>query len=57
MHPGLIELFVAADENGLPDAGRLDMLGLGNGSVVFLLQRLGGALCCASALAAFAAVR
>jgi hypothetical protein len=41
MPPGLIELFVDGKEDGLPDSGRLDGLGLGEGSVVFLLQRLG----------------
>jgi hypothetical protein len=41
MDPGLIELFVDGKEDGLPDSGRLDVLGLGEGSVVFLLQRLG----------------
>jgi hypothetical protein len=41
MHPGLIELFVDGKEDGLPDSGRLDGLGLGQGSVVFLLQRAG----------------
>jgi hypothetical protein len=41
--PGLIELFVDGKEDGLPDAGRLDELGLGSGSVVFMLHRLGGA--------------
>jgi hypothetical protein len=41
MHPGLIELFVDGKEDGLPDSGRLAVLGLGEGSVVFLLQRLG----------------
>jgi hypothetical protein len=41
MDPGLIELFVDGKEDGLPDSGRLDVLGLGGGSVVFLLQRLG----------------
>ena len=39
--PGLIELFVDGKEDGLPDAGRLDALGLGAGSVVFMLHRLG----------------
>ena len=39
--PGLIELFVDGKEDGLPDAGRLDLLGLGSGSVVFMLHRLG----------------
>ena len=39
--PGLIELFVDGKEDGLPDAGRLDALGLGSGSVVFMLHRLG----------------
>jgi hypothetical protein len=39
--PGLIELFVDGKEDGLPDAGRLDELGLGSGSVVFMLHRLG----------------
>ena len=39
--PGLIELFVDGKEDGLPDAGRLDVLGLGSGSVVFMLHRLG----------------
>jgi hypothetical protein len=41
MDPGLIELFVDGKEDGLPDAGRLDDLGLGSGSVVFMLFRLG----------------
>ena len=41
MNPGLIELFVDGKEDGLPDAGRLDALGLGSGSVVFMLHRLG----------------
>ena len=41
MDPGLIELFVDGKEDGLPDAGRLDLLGLGSGSVVFMLHRLG----------------
>jgi hypothetical protein len=39
--PGLIELFVDGKEDGLPDAGRLESLGLGSGSVVFMLHRLG----------------
>jgi hypothetical protein len=39
--PGLIELFVDGKEDGLPDAGRLDELGLVSGSVVFMLHRLG----------------
>ena len=41
MDPGLIELFVDGKEDGLPDTGRLDDLGLGSGSVVFMLHRLG----------------
>ena len=41
MDPGLIELFVDGKEDGQPDAGRLDDLGLGSGSVVFMLFRLG----------------
>jgi hypothetical protein len=41
MDPGLIELFVDGKEDGLPDAGRLDELGLGSGSVVFMLFRQG----------------
>jgi hypothetical protein len=41
MDPGLIELFVDGKEDGLPDAGRLDGLGLGQGSVVFMLHREG----------------
>ena len=41
MNPGLIELFVDGKEDGLPDAGRLDELGLGSGSVVFMLFRQG----------------
>ena len=41
LDPGLIELFVDGKEDGLPDAGRLDDLGLGSGSVVFMLHRLG----------------
>jgi len=41
MDPGLIELFVDGKEDPLPDSGRLDGLGLGSGSVVFMLQRLG----------------
>ena len=41
LDPGLIELFVDGKEDGLPDAGRLDDLGLGSESVVFMLHRLG----------------
>jgi hypothetical protein len=41
LDPGLIELFVDGKEDGLPDSGRLDELGLGSGSVVFMLHRLG----------------
>jgi hypothetical protein len=41
MDPGLIELFVDGKEYGLPDAERLDDLGLGTGSVVFMLFRQG----------------
>jgi hypothetical protein len=41
MDPGLIELFVDGKEDGLPDLGRLNELGLGPGSVVFMLHRLG----------------
>jgi hypothetical protein len=41
IHPGLIELFVDGKEDGLPDAGRLNELGLGTGSVVFMLFRQG----------------
>ena len=41
MDPGLIELFVDGTENALPDSGRLDGLGLGSGSVVFMLFRQG----------------
>jgi hypothetical protein len=41
MDPGLIELFVDGKEDGLPDAGRLDEMGLGTGSVVFMLFRQG----------------
>ena len=41
MDPGLIELFVDGKEDGLPDSGRLDQLGLGKGSVVFMLFRQG----------------
>jgi hypothetical protein len=41
MDPGLIELFVDGKEDGLPDSGRLNVLGLGSGSVVFMLHRLG----------------
>jgi hypothetical protein len=41
LDPGLIELFVDGKEDGLPDAGRLDDLGLVSGSVVFMLHRLG----------------
>jgi hypothetical protein len=41
MDPGLIELFVDGTEKALPDSGRLDGLGLGSGSVVFMLIRLG----------------
>ena len=40
MDPGLIELFVDGKEDGLPNSGRLDGLGLGEGSVVFMLQRV-----------------
>ena len=41
MHPDLIELFVDGTENALPDSGRLHGLGLGDGSVVFMLQQVG----------------
>jgi hypothetical protein len=41
LDPGLIELFVDGKEDGLPDSGRLNDLGLGSGSVVFMLHRLG----------------
>jgi hypothetical protein len=41
LDPGLIELFVDGKEDGLPDAGRLNALGLGSGSVVFMLFRQG----------------
>ena len=41
MDPGLIELFVNCKEDELPDAGRLDELGLGTGSEVFALFRPG----------------
>jgi hypothetical protein len=52
MGPGLIELFVDGTENGLPDAGRLHGLGLGDGSVLFMLQRLGWRwTACGSAIA------
>ena len=37
----MIELFVGGKEDGLPDAGRLDTLGLGEGSVAFMLHRAG----------------
>jgi hypothetical protein len=36
-----MELFVDGSEDGLPDAGQLDELGLGEGSVVFMLLRAG----------------
>jgi len=39
--PGLIELFVDGKEDRLSDLGRLDGLGLGEGSVVFMLQHAG----------------
>jgi hypothetical protein len=39
--PRLIELFVDGEEDSLPGAWRLDGLGLGEGSVVFMLQRAG----------------
>ena len=41
MDPSLVELFVDGKEDGLPDSGRLDGLGLGEGSVVFMLFRQG----------------
>jgi hypothetical protein len=41
MDPGLIELFVDGREDGLPDLGRLDGLGVVTGAVVFMLQRAG----------------
>jgi hypothetical protein len=41
LDPSLIELFVDGKEDGLPDAGRLDALGLGTGSAVFMLHRPG----------------
>jgi hypothetical protein len=39
--PGSIDLFVDGKQDGMPDAGRLDGLGLGEGSVVFMLHRAG----------------
>jgi hypothetical protein len=41
LNPDLIELFIDGNENPLPDPERLDGLGLGSGSVVFMLQRAG----------------
>jgi hypothetical protein len=41
MDPNLIELFVDGTENALPDSGRLNGLGLGEGSVVFMLMSEG----------------
>jgi hypothetical protein len=41
VNPALTELFIDGTENALPDSGRLNGLGLGEGSVVFMLQRLG----------------
>ena len=41
MDPGLIDLFVDGTENALPEGERLDAAGLGEGSVVFMLQRAG----------------
>jgi hypothetical protein len=41
LDPDLIGLFVDGKEDGLPDAGRLDALGLKTGSVVFMLHRPG----------------
>ena len=37
----MIELFFGGKEDGLPDAGRLDELGLWSGSTVFMLHRPG----------------
>jgi hypothetical protein len=39
VNPGLIDLFVEGTEDPLPDAGRLEELGLGDRSVLFMLQR------------------
>ena len=39
--PGVIALHVGGKEDALPDSGRLDGLGLGPGSAVFMLHRLG----------------
>jgi hypothetical protein len=44
MDPGLFQLFVDSKEDGLPDTGRLGELGLGSGSVVFMLERSEGAI-------------
>jgi hypothetical protein len=41
MNPGRLQLFVDGKEDALPDTGRLDGLGLGDGSVLFALQRQG----------------
>ena len=41
MDPDLIDLFVEGTENPLPVGGRLDGLGLGEGSVLFVLHRPG----------------
>jgi hypothetical protein len=41
LDPGVFALHVRDKEDGLPDSGRLDGLGLGPGSVVFMLLREG----------------
>jgi hypothetical protein len=48
MDPSLVELFVDGTENALADSGRLDRLGLGEGSVVFMLQWAAGWQDCGS---------
>jgi hypothetical protein len=44
---GLIELFVRRTEDALRDGARLDSVGVGEGSVLFMLQKLGSCLRCA----------
>ena len=45
MDPGLIELFVEGTEDALLDAARLDSVGVGNSTVLFMLPRQGTVAC------------
>jgi hypothetical protein len=41
VNPSLVEVFIDGAENALPSAARLDSVGVGDGSVLFMLQKQG----------------